>query len=239
MSWRLGWMLSIIFCASLARAGHEVDIDARRATPGLRLELNELPTTLAQTTKSYRLHAIGYPRGVVFGVFTKNFAHLFEEVASGFQVDGSGNLVSSGIFQSQRLDELVIQPGPYPRGAVWQVALVSADRTLLAFAKTIPYPITARDGPCTVQLELLSYRGDHFVASGAGFAPGDEVVAELHYSGRLIEKRQRASSEGLLPLNVLSHRAIDADRKARYTVKGRACEVAVDYEWGEPALFRR
>jgi hypothetical protein len=88
-------------------------------------------------------------------------------------------------------------------------------------------------------LELVSHRGSHFVATGAGFAPRDEVIIESQYSGQVIEKRQRISSEGLLPLNVLAHQAIGADRNARYTVKARSCKVAVDYEWGERALVRR
>ena len=239
MFWRLGWFLSVVLCAAPVGAGHDADIDARRATPGLRLELIELRPTTTQTTKRFRLHAIDYPRGVDFRVFVKNFGHPFEEVVSGLQVNEVGKLVSSGLFQSQGLDEMVFDPGPYPRGAAWQVALASANLTLLALAKTIPYPIVARDGSCTVQLELVSYRGSHFVATGAGFTPGDDVISELMHSGQVIEKRQRISSEGILPPNVLAHQPIRADRNARYTVKARSCKVALDYEWGEPALVRR
>lgn len=239
MSWRIGWILYIVLCASPVCAGHGLDIDLRRATPGLHLELIDLPQTAGQIAKRYRLRAINYPRDVVFGVFRRGFAQSFEEVASGFRVDRVGNLVSSGILRSQRLDELVFEPGLYPRGVAWELALVSADRTLLAFARTIPYPIKARDGPCTVQLELVSSRGSHFVVTGGGFVPGEEVVTAVQYSGQVIEKGQRISSEGLLPLNVLAHQASGADSIARYTVKARSCKVIVDYEWGEAALVRR
>jgi hypothetical protein len=135
--------------------------------------------------------------------------------------------------------QIILLPGGYARGAAWQVALVSVDRTLKAFAGVIPHPIIGRDGSCTVQLELVSYRGDHFVATGSGFASGDEVITESRYSGRVVEKRQRISSEGLLPLDVISHEAIDPDRGARYTVKGRSCAVVVKYNWGKFALVRR
>jgi hypothetical protein len=236
---RLGLILSILLCATPAGAGHDADIDVRRATPGLRLELDELPPTAAQTTKRYRLHAYNYPRGVVFGVFTRNFGEPFEEIASGFQVNEGGKLVSSGVLHSRRLEEMPFAPGPYPRGAAWEVALVSGDRNLLAFARIIPHPIAARDGACTVQLELVSFRGTHFVATGAGFAPGEEAIGELKYSGRVVEKRQRISPEGLLPLNVLAHQPIGADRNARYSVKARSCTVTLDYEWGQSALVRR
>jgi hypothetical protein len=134
---------------------------------------------------------------------------------------------------------MVLEPGPYPPGAVWEVALASVDLTLTAFATVIPRPITARDGPCTVSLELVSRRGDRFVATGAGFAPDEDVVTALWYAGRMIQRRRRVSAEGQLPPDVISHGAGGTDRSARYAVKGHSCDVAVEYEWGEAALSQR
>jgi hypothetical protein len=180
------------------------------------------------------------PTGVVFGVWAKDFGHSFHEVAAGFRMDESGVIVSGELDsggRQRRLDEMTLEPGPYyPRGAVWEVALASVDLTLTAFAKVIPRPLTARDGSCTVSLDLASRRGDRFVASGAGFTPDEDVVSELRYAGKMIQKRQRVSAEGQLPLNVISHGAIGTDHSARYAVKGHSCNVAVEYEWGEPAL---
>src|SRR5262249_42006794 len=158
------------------------------ATPGLRLDLIELPaiTTTDSATARYRIRVSGLPRGVVFGVWTKNFGHSFHEVATGFQMDASGVVVSSdldGTGRPRQLDEIVLDPGPsYPRGAIWEVALASVDLTLTAFATVIPRPITARDGPCTVSLELVTRRGDRFVATGSGFPPDEDVVIELWYA---------------------------------------------------------
>ena len=73
--------------------------------------------------------------------------------------------------------------GLIPWGRLGEVALVSSDRAVRIFAKTIPYPITAYDGVCKVSLELADHLGDRFVASGAGFPPGDEVVTELRFYG--------------------------------------------------------
>lgn len=221
---------------------HEpIVLDARRASPGLHLELIELTRTIVPSVPKYRLETAGLPTAVVFGVWAKDFGHSFHELASGFQVDDSGNLVSrepAGGEPSRRLDQMAFDPGPYPRGAVWEVAIVSADRALKAFAKVIPYPIVASDGTCKVSLELVSHRGERFLASGSGFAPGEDVLTESRYFGRVIQKRRRISTEGLLPLDVISHGATGTDRSARYAVKGRSCDVAVEYEWGEPALSR-
>ncbi|MGH7770355.1 MAG: hypothetical protein ACREQP_23120 [Candidatus Binatia bacterium] len=134
---------------------------------------------------------------------------------------------------------MVFETGPYPRGAAWEIALVSADRALRAFAKVIPYPISAQNGSCAVGLELVSHLGDRFVASGAGFAPGEDVSTESRYSGRVIEKQRRISPEGLLLPGTLSHGAKGSERRASFSVRARSCNVVVSYEWGEPALVRR
>jgi hypothetical protein len=90
-----------------------------------------------------------------------------------------------------------------------------------------------------VQLELVSYRGDRFVATGAGFPPGGEVTIESVYAGRVIEKRQTISSEGRLPLEIISHETIGTEHRATHRVRGQSCEVAIDYPWGARALARR
>lgn len=224
-------------------AGHpgSVDLNPRQATPGIRVDINEISPTGAHsiTTKKYRLHVTGFPRDVVFSVFTKDFADSFVELATGFRVDEFGRILSAGTGQARRLDDIVFGPGVYPQGAVWEVAVVSLDRTITAFARVVPYPMVARDGPCLLSLELLTNRGDRFLVTGSGFTPENDVIAELRYDGRVEHKRRRVSSDGLLPRHVISHAAIGSNRSARYTVKGHSCELAIDYEWGEPALRRR
>lgn len=237
------WPVCLVLLAASTTAAHEDHrMDPHHPTPGLRLEMRELPRTSPSASVTYRLHAVGFPRGVSLNVWAQDFGHDFRLAASKVEVDDSGKLVSSnhvGSGLGHQATQIVFGPGPYPRGAAWRVALVSQDYALKAFAAAIPYPITGRDGPCTVSLEVVSYGGDHFVATGTGFAPGDEVVTEARYSGRTIQKRQRISSGGLLPLSVISHQAIGTDRSARYLAKGRLCEVAVEYTWGEAALLRR
>ena len=240
-----GYGLAILLLGAGAPVtAHEpVLLDPHRATPGARLELEAVPAPVqGGDTPVYRLVAAGLPSGVVFNVWTKRFGHAFHEEARGFRVDGSGKLVSiqrGGADAPRYLDQMVFQPEAYPRGAIWEVALASADLTITAFAKVIPRPIVARDGACEVSLKLVSHRGERFLVSGSGFAPGDVVIVESRYLGRVNQKERRASAAGLLPAEVISHAALGDDRSARYSVKGRYCEVAVEYEWGEPALGGR
>lgn len=235
-----GIAASLLLCVPPALAHDPFILDARRATQGPRLELVEAPAAGERAGKRYRVQvAPGLPKGVVFGLFTKPFDHAFHEVASGFQLDESGSLAFADAGTRRRLEDLTFGPGPYPPGAVWELALVSADRSIRIFARAVPYPITAASGACRVSLELASHLGDRFIASGSGFPPGETVATEQRYSGRSIARRNRVSSEGLLTPELLAHRDLGADRGGRYTVKSSVCEVSLEYDWGEPALTRR
>ena len=54
-----------------------------------------------------------------------------------------------------------------------------------------------------------------------------------------MSRKGAKGAEGSLPPQVFLHASVNTDRRARYSVKGRSCEVAVDYDWGEAALVRR
>jgi hypothetical protein len=77
MVWRIGLALSLLLWASPASTHEPVLLDVRRATRGLGLELMELPvTTTPASTARYRLRVSGLPRGVMFGVWAKDFSHV-------------------------------------------------------------------------------------------------------------------------------------------------------------------
>ena len=239
MARRIGLAALLLLWGSAVDARHSsAALDPRRATPGIHLELVEQPSPAGPV--KYRLRAEGVPRGLSFGIWTKNFGQNFEEALSGFQVNPGGILVSvDELGRSRRLEDIVLDPGPYPRGAAWAVALASDDHKVAAFARVIPYPITSWDGSCAVSLELISLYGNRFVASGAGFAGGEDVEIELRSAGRVTHRKQRVLADGRLPLDVISHGSIGVERVARYAVKALSCGPTVEYEWGEAALKRR
>jgi len=238
MASRIGLAALLLLWGSGVDARHgSAALDPRRASPGIHLELVELPSSAGPV--KYRLRAEGVPRGVTFGIWTKN-GQNFEEVLSGFQVNPDGNLVSNDEFgRSRRLDDIVLDPGPYPRGAAWGVALASDDHKMAAFARVIPFPIISRDGACAVSLELISLNGNRFVASGVGFAPGEDVEIESRSAGQATHRKQRVSADGRLPVDVVSHGSIGVERAARYAVKALSCKPAVEYVWGDAALKAR
>ena len=237
MAWRSALAVLMLAWTASAQARHSnAVLDPRRATPGVTLEVLELPRTGPGNPVKYRLRVSGLPSDQSFGVWTRNFGREFREVVSGLRPDASGVLAvtdNRGVFR--RLSEIEFDPGPYPRGAAWWVAIASDDHKVAAFARVVPYPIAMRDGSCSLSLELISLHGNRFVATGAGFMPGEEVAIESHASGSIMRKRERIDADGRLPPDVVMH-GDAANTPARYVVKARSCAPGVQYHWGEPAL---
>ncbi len=237
-----GTFLCILFlCALPVFAGHPgmTDLNPRQATPGLRLELIEIPSLGGNGAKKYTAHASDFPRGLIFSIYTKDFPGTFAEMFLGFHVDDSQNMVSSKGGKQQRLEDFILTPGPYPRGAAWDIAIATADRSVSAFAQVIPQPIAVQSSGCSVSLQLFSPRGDRFLVTGSGFVPSENSFTELKTEGRIEQKLRKISADGQLPTHVISHGAVGSNSNAQYSVKGRLCRVTIDYDWGPAALIRR
>jgi len=238
MAWRVALAAVVLAWTAAAQARHSnAVLDTRRATPGVSVDLVELPRTASRDAAKYRLRVTGMPAGMAFGVWTRSFGRDFVEVLSGLRPDASGVLMfGEGAGARQRLDDMEFDPGPYPRGAAWWVAVASEDHKVAAFARVVPYPIVARDGSCSISLELISLHGGRFIAIGDGFTPGEDVNIELHASSTVSRKRERVPPDGRLPLDVITHGTLGNDTVARYVVKARACAPSVEYNWGQSAI---
>ena len=178
------------------------------------------------------------PRDVTLGIWTKDFGVPFQQVLNGFRADERGVLKSID-GRPGSLDEVVLEPGPYVPGAAWEVSLATDDGTVSAFARVFPRPLRARSGSCAISLELISRRGDRFMASATGFAPGEEVSIETQDASGIAHRRLRAGTDGGLPPDVVFHPLANNGHRARYEARGRACAVTISYEWGQAALLRR
>ncbi len=234
-------MLLLVLCAASGALAHdETSFDKRSATPGVELELVELAGA-RDATVSYQARATGVPRDAELAVWARDWRSPYStEIASGVRIDEEDRLVSTGQGdRPQPKGVITLSPGAYPRGAPWEIVLASADRKITAFAQVVPRPIRGASGACVVSLQIASPRADRFLAFATGFPPGDDVVIESRSSGRATTRRIRASAAGGLPPDQIAHTAGGADRGARYSGKGRSCQVALDYSWGERALLSR
>lgn len=234
------WFALLLLWSAGAAARHGSSfLDPHRPTSAIRLELVEIPSPASTGAKQYRLRAEGVPRGFSYDVWAKNFGQPFTLALAGLRLNEAGELVAAdNAGRMRRLADIALEPGAYPDGAVWMVALASDDHKLSAFAKVIPHPLAAHDGACAVSLELISLHGNRFLATGTGFAPGTEVEVEQRTAGRVTQRKLRITAEGRLPADVLAHGGVGGDTGAHYAVKSNACAPIVQYQWGEAALMR-
>src|SRR2546427_5402145 len=149
---RLGGLFVValaLLCAPPTFAHDPIRFDSRRVVPGATLEIVEVSRDA--TTVRYRVKASGVPRGLVTGVWANEFGHGYHQLVADLRVDDAGDLVSAEPAPggSRKLDDMVFEPDALPSGAGWEVAIVTEDRKIVAYAKVIPHPIVGRSGPCS------------------------------------------------------------------------------------------
>ncbi len=245
---RSGACLGIIvvaLCTSCARSQsaqttpETIEWGPRYATPGVQLTLQEgsRATTPNGTTKvTYFLRVSGFPTGKTFKLWVKPFGSSPEslsDVVGEFYVDPSGKLVSQ---EGGDLGQISLSAPSYAKGEPYEVALISTDQTIKAFAKAIPFPIEVKEGRCRLWLELISPTGEAFALQGEGFEPNEEVTTVSRSNGEVIQGKQKVLPDGRLPANILAPAAVTRRYVASFTVIGKSCKLTVDYEWGPPAL---
>jgi hypothetical protein len=239
MAWRTGLAVLLLACCSAVEARHSFSaLSPRNASPGIGFELVRLPAAASGPVR-YSLRTSGFPSGLAIGVWTRYFGQDFEQRIPSVGFDAAGVPVALDSSDGRRKGQPIeIDPGPYPKGAAWTVALASDDHQVSAFARVIPWPIESRDGTCTVSLELISLHGNRFLASGSGFVPGENARVESTSLGKTTYRVLVVSADGTLPPDVVTHGAISADLSARYAVKGAKCGPVVEYQYGDAALKR-
>lgn len=231
-------VLCILLCSIPALAGHfgSNDLNPHQATAGLRLDLKEVIDPVTSNRKSYRLRAIGFPQNSLFGLYTKSLSEPFTEILSGLRVDERGKMTLGRPGGARLLENISLDPGVYSRGAAWNVAIASIDRSISAFTRIIPYPIVAKNGSCSISLERVSARDDRFLVTGSGFVPADTAMSELSYGSRIERKARRITPDGSLIAHVIVHSVIGPGGNSRYMVRTQHCETIVYYRFGEQAL---
>lgn len=142
------------------------------ATRGVRLVLEETARLKVEEKMDviFRLRAEGVPKGVRLLVWHKSRGGRPVRVP-GVYVGDDGRLISV-----KDRKEAELHAWGLARGESYDLGAISADETVRAYVKAIPFPLEARGpGRMRVWAELASARGDAWLVSGEGFEPGEEV----------------------------------------------------------------
>lgn len=148
----------------------------------------------------------------------------------------SNDILMSVVDNKKIVKGVVTAFGSFAKGEAFEFALTNKNKTIITFFKIIPVPIEATQGRYRLWIELKSLGGDAFIAWAEGFEPGEEIEFLSTSDGEIIPGKVKAGADGRFSVNLLPAVVGKEAGLASFTVKGKAGEVTVSYEWGPPAV---
>jgi len=223
--------------------------------PKVHFELKEAEREKrgATTHVAYHLETSGFPVEKSYTVWMKQSGdQKIVRFITGYSADASGKLVCPPESQptasnssdlpipcaklSMPLEQFPFGIRNYHKGEALDLALVSTDGTVRAFAHAYPFPIWAQDGKCSLTVELQDPEGKFFTVLGEGFDLGEKVKISATSGKEIKEDSQQASPDGQLRA-LLAPRVIGKESGfATFTAIGNSCHPTVTFEWGKRAM---
>lgn len=178
---------------------------------------------------NYNMIATGLPKDKVYYLWEKALA----------------DAAPSRLFEVKINDEGYVCLGTQPisflasgfaKGEALEVALMTEDKSIIAYGKRFPYPIGSKTDSCRIWVQLLSTKGTAFVIWGDGFEPDEVIEATSTSNGEVLESKIEVGSDGQY-IEIIFPAVVGKESgTATYTAVGKAGELKVSYKWGAPAL---
>jgi hypothetical protein len=140
-----------------------------------------------------------------------------------------------GFFDSAG-QSLTVGVGHFAKGEAFEYAAVNSDKTIVIFWKLIPAPIEIVQGMYRLWVELKSPDGKLFMAWGEGFEPNEEIDIVSTSDSEIVSGKQKADADGRVMVVLLPSVIGKTSGLASITLKGKAGEISLSYEWGPPAV---
>ena len=140
-----------------------------------------------------------------------------------------------GFFDSAG-QSLTVGVGHFAKGEAFEFAAVNSDKTTVIFWKLIPAPIEVVQGMYRLWVELKSPDGKVFMVFGEGFEPNEEIDFISTSDGEIVSGKEKADADGRVMFVVLPSVIGKTSGLASITLKGKAGDIKVSYEWGPPAM---
>jgi hypothetical protein len=125
----------------------------------------------------------------------------------------------------------------FSKGEARVFALMTEDKSIIAYGKVILYPIQAKQDSRRIWVELAATTGNLFIIYGEGFEPNEELNVTSNSTGEVVEYKGNANDNGRFTNVLLPAVAGKQSGLVTYTVVGKAGTLTVSFEWGPPALL--
>jgi len=197
--------------------------DSAYFTPGTSLSLKESRrySSSSGTSVLYELRAVGFSASESSTLWLKQWSS-YDEVTAPIDENGRVNVLGTPSFGIE----------DFVPGQAVDLALVSGDRR--AHAKTIPFPIAAKEGDYWASVEVMSESGLLFQNTFGSFQSGEKVEATSQHEGERLVATIEASGKGEVVFPVQFDQG---DRgTATTTATGRKGGVSIQYKVGRDAI---
>ena len=152
----------------------------------------------------------------------------FDDRGYEHRVDATGQLVSIKLRFS--IHEFTI-------GEWWGLGVVSADGSVQAWTRVIPFPLEDQDGPCRISLQMVNNYA--FLITGEGFPPGEAVRYVSRSNGEVSKGSMPLGPEGIFLDVVRFPAGIDKPGGRHETFyTSSVCRVSLSYNWGTARRFQ-
>ncbi|MBB6146201.1 hypothetical protein HNQ77_004173 [Silvibacterium bohemicum] len=213
---------------------------ATSATAGVTLELKETGRSKAEngTQITYQLQGKGFTSEMKLSLLRWELNDKVAVVMDGITVNAAGIAVCGGADagtcgKTMKANEPVVVTATVAKGEAIRIALVAADKKHGAAATLVPFPITAEDKGCKLQVirgtkndELVLIVGDGFTST-VNFTAGSESFGEKRPMGA----KPNAQGHFVVAMTpwVTGH---DNGDTVIY-VQNDACSPTLSFHWGK------
>lgn len=215
-------------------------LDAERNSPGVVFRLEEVSRRREEgaTAVRYRFKVTGLPANKEYVLWNVPAGRDKPVAMLRAEIDAKGQIIYDFEGERGRLNELLVKIRGYVKAQAAKFALVSTDGSVHSFVKTIPFPITHKDGACRLNVEMQT--PDTYRVLLSGFTTGETVKVTANLGKKALKenfavpantRRDSVQREILLRFQ---------QRNGRGVVKAvaRSCTVSAMYEWGAEARIQ-
>jgi uncharacterized protein YoaH (UPF0181 family) len=209
------------------------------STPGVTLDIRESnrEKSPAGTAVSYQLHTTGLTNDMPLDVLRWPLNGQLTPIASGASVDASGLVVCPA---TAKTDCGQTKPGSpvevtltAAKGEVERLAVVATDHKHGAASSVTPFPITADDKSCKMEVQLGTRNAELVLIRGEGFPPSTTVALQSESLGEKHTLSPKTDEKGNFVFGALPFVVGNdaGDTKISYT--SATCNPSLSFHWGK------
>jgi hypothetical protein len=207
------------------------------ATPGIKLSFVKAGTGTSpdgNPTVIYAPVATGLPKDKSYYFWYKALRQNSPAQLSPLEmnVNDKGYVIPAG--QSSPIS---ISCYSFSKGEARVFALMTTDKSIIAYGKVTLYPIQAQQSNIRIWVELLSSTGTIFAVYGDGFGPKEELEETSNSEGEVIKYKIITDENGRFTNMLLPAITGKQSGFVIYTVAGKTGTLTVSFDWGPPALL--